>query len=307
MMQWDAEVGGGSWRKAVALWSLLGHACAFRPRGLGGRRGGGAMDRFVIRSGSGGGEKREVQWGLARGAGVDLLMSGGTGFGKRGWKLKGEEGSKLLWCAGDAPHRAKVLGLDLDGTVVTTVSGGSFAQNARDWKWFNEEVRGRLRRAFAEEGYKVVIFTNQGAMARSGEGAKAEQVKDRIDLVRAALGSDVPVTVLAAVGKEIKGKGPHRYRKPEPGMWQEFCDRLNGGVQIDMSASLYVGDAAGRAGDFADTDRKFADAVGLKFLTPEEFFVPQIEGAREDETVVADGPPAAKRAKAEVGQVNGDP
>jgi len=214
--------------------------------------------------------------------------------------LKGEDGSKLLWCGGDAPHRAKILGLDLDGTVVTTVSGGSFARDARDWKWFNGEVRARLRRAHEEEGYKVVIFTNQGAVARSGEGLKAEQVKDRIDLVRAALGSDVPVAVLAAVGKEVKGKGPHRYRKPRAGMWEEFRKVMNGGVAVDMGASLYVGDAAGRDGDFADTDKAFAAAAGLRFLTPEEFFL-----VKEEEVAVqveeVEEPPAAKRTKTGTG------
>ena len=37
----------------------------------------------------------------------------------------------------------------------------------------------------------------------------------------------------------------------------------------DIDASFYVGDAAGRSGDFAGTDRKFASNAGLKFFTPE--------------------------------------
>lgn len=36
-----------------------------------------------------------------------------------------------------------------------------------------------------------------------------------------------------------------------------------------MDASFYVGDAAGRSGDHAGTDRKFASNAGLRFFTPE--------------------------------------
>lgn len=37
----------------------------------------------------------------------------------------------------------------------------------------------------------------------------------------------------------------------------------------DKEKSFFVGDAAGRKGDHASTDRKFADNIGLPFHTPE--------------------------------------
>jgi bifunctional polynucleotide phosphatase/kinase len=37
----------------------------------------------------------------------------------------------------------------------------------------------------------------------------------------------------------------------------------------DKKDSYFVGDAAGRADDFASTDRKFALNVGIQFHTPE--------------------------------------
>jgi hypothetical protein len=40
-------------------------------------------------------------------------------------------------------------------------------------------------------------------------------------------------------------------------------------VRIDRAASFFVGDAAGRKGDFACTDRKWALNVGIAFQTPE--------------------------------------
>jgi bifunctional polynucleotide phosphatase/kinase len=43
-------------------------------------------------------------------------------------------------------------------------------------------------------------------------------------------------------------------------------------LDVDLENSFYVGDAAGRAGDHNDTDRKFAINAGLTFYTPEQYF-----------------------------------
>lgn len=61
-------------------------------------------------------------------------------------------------------------------------------------------------------------------------------------------------------------------RKPETGMWTFFTENCNDGVEVDKKASYYVGDAAGRKYDFADTDKMFAESVGLPFKVPEDVF-----------------------------------
>ena len=40
----------------------------------------------------------------------------------------------------------------------------------------------------------------------------------------------------------------------------------------DKKASVFVGDAAGRPGDHAVTDRQWAENVGIPFLTPEVIY-----------------------------------
>ena len=44
---------------------------------------------------------------------------------------------------------------------------------------------------------------------------------------------------------------------------------------MDLAASLFVGDAGGRKApkDYSDSDRKFAENIGVKFHTPEEYFL----------------------------------
>ena len=60
-------------------------------------------------------------------------------------------------------------------------------------------------------------------------------------------------------------------------MWSYFLE--NEEAKADMDKSFYCGDAAGwaatktRKKDFSNTDKLFALACGLKFMTPEEYFL----------------------------------
>ena len=58
-------------------------------------------------------------------------------------------------------------------------------------------------------------------------------------------------------------------------MWKYFEEHYNGGVKVDLTESLYVGDAAGRPNgwksgqkkDFSCSDRMFAANVGIGMLS----------------------------------------
>ncbi|EFJ42612.1 hypothetical protein VOLCADRAFT_121502, partial [Volvox carteri f. nagariensis] len=163
-----------------------------------------------------------------------------------GWSF--EPPSLLYKTYGDPRPNNKIAAVDLDGTMVNTKSGAQFPKDESDYKWFNKNTANAIR-AYHDSGYKVVIFTNQGGVKSAVTGKMAEKVKGRIDAVVKELG--IPVQVFAATLDD-------QNRKPNTGMWHFFCQRHNGGVQPDLSKSFYVGDAAGRPGDFADSDKAFA-------------------------------------------------
>ena len=70
-----------------------------------------------------------------------------------------------------------------------------------------------------------------------------------------------------------------KFRKPNKFMWDFLIDNLK--IDLDIENSFYVGDAAGRIKnwkpkmkrDFSCSDRKFAHNIGIKFFTPEEYFL----------------------------------
>ena len=72
----------------------------------------------------------------------------------------------------------------------------------------------------------------------------------------------LPCLLLAALDND-------HFRKPGVGFMtliQKYYPNF------DLNTSFFCGDAAGREGDFSDSDRQFAANASLPFLTPEEFF-----------------------------------
>ncbi|CAK7206598.1 DNA kinase/phosphatase Pnk1 [Sporothrix eucalyptigena] len=185
-----------------------------------------------------------------------------------------------------APKRRKVAAFDLDSTLITTASGKKHADGASDWKWWDPKVPKRLR-ALHDKGYAVIIFSNQGGLVLHPEAdtkkAKSKSSgKDRVAEYKqkcAAVLTDLglPVTLYAATGKD-------RFRKPRPGMWEEMVKDLGlAEKDVDLESSFFVGDAAGRVPylkngktvpkDFSCSDRNLAANVGVRFETPEEYFL----------------------------------
>lgn len=138
---------------------------------------------------------------------------------------------------------------------------------------WHDSVKPKLEE-FAQKGFKIIIFTNQAGV-ESGK-VTISDLQKKFKLIQEYLG--IPIIFLAATQSD-------KFRKPAVGMWELLKDRIFKGSKIDMGESFYCGDAAGRPAtatrkkDFTDTDIKFAANVGLKFYTPEQFFLGEKDAA----------------------------
>ena len=106
------------------------------------------------------------------------------------------------------------------------------------------------------------------------DGKRLTTFKAKATAVLTAL--DLPITLYAATR-------PDHYRKPRTGMWaQLLADHgLTAEGAVDLSLSYFIGDAGGRTAsgnrgankDFSSSDRDLAANIGIKYESPEEFFL----------------------------------
>ncbi|XP_024959936.1 polynucleotide 3'-phosphatase ZDP [Cynara cardunculus var. scolymus] len=161
----------------------------------------------------------------------------------------------------------KIAAFDFDGCLAKT---SVQRVGATAWSLMYASIPKKLQSLY-NDGYKLVIFTNESNIERwknkrqVAVDSKIGRLNSLIKLV------NVPIQVFIACGIS-KGKEEDPFRKPQPGMWRIMEQEFNSGIPIDMDQSFYVGDAAGRIDDHSDADKKFAEAIGLKFYLPEEYF-----------------------------------
>lgn len=136
---------------------------------------------------------------------------------------------------------------DVDWTLIKPKDGRKFPQNIEDWMWLRESVPETIRKYHAHD-YNIVFLTDQ---TKPWKVSMIENVIKDID---------VPITCLIAMNKA--------YHKQNPSF---FMDIIKTDV-IDKTTSFFVGDAAGREGDWSRNDIDIAAKIGVKFYTPEEIF-----------------------------------
>lgn len=175
----------------------------------------------------------------------------------------------LIYTPTDMQHTSKIASFDVDGTIIKTKSGKRFPTSTDDWVLNFSKIPLCLKELY-KDNFKIVFFTNQSGVGN--DSTKINDFKTKIETILKTL--SVPVQVFVALKKTI-------YRKPMLGMWHTLENCKNVGTKIDKNNSFYVGDAAGREDswapqkkkDHSSADRFFAINVGIKFYTPEEYFL----------------------------------
>lgn len=153
----------------------------------------------------------------------------------------------VIYNLNDAVHRPKMAAFDYDWTLVSPKDGKTFPVNIDDWQWLHPTVPDKVKQYY-NDGYMIVIFTNQS------KSWKHEQIQ----IVAKTI--EIPIFIVVATDKS-------KY-KPNPLLFNLFI----GDKEIDKENSFFVGDAIGRKSDFSDSDKIFAENIGIPCHSPETTF-----------------------------------
>lgn len=161
--------------------------------------------------------------------------------------------------------KCKIIGFDLDYTIIKPASGKKFSKDENDWKFMfksTDIVINKLQNIAndkdGEINYIIFILTNQNVKDTHKSFNKCKNVY--LNLLQKI--KNINLIMFGAMLDDYN-------RKPRLGSLS-YLSRL---VKFNKSEMLYVGDACGRKADFSDTDLKFALNAGCKFKTPESFFL----------------------------------
>lgn len=144
--------------------------------------------------------------------------------------------------------RSKVVGLDFDWTLVMPKDNKTFPKDVDDWQWLRASVPTTLKKYY-DEGYCLVIFSNQS------KGWKLTMIENVMKAI------DLPILAVVAYNKQDY--------KPNPNLFLNVVPFK----KVNTDNSFYVGDALGRKNDYSDSDKVFAENVGISIKCPEDVFL----------------------------------
>jgi bifunctional polynucleotide phosphatase/kinase len=148
--------------------------------------------------------------------------------------------------------RTKIAMIDYDGTLVNPKQGRRFPKNVADWQWTHESVPAVLRETY-DKGFMIVVCTQQS------KPWKLDQIRDVLEPL------NIPMYVSIALDKADYKPSTALFDAVVPAEKEKH-------KQWARDTSFMVGDALGRTGDWSDCDRAFAEALGVAWKSPEDFF-----------------------------------
>ncbi len=144
----------------------------------------------------------------------------------------------MLILEGGGITNEPLVAFDLDYTLIKPKSGRKFPKDASDWQFIVDP---------AKLPKKFVIFSNAGMKGHT------EEIKAKMEMIFSVTGRQWSYFAVS-----------ERARKPATMMFDAAKAR-------GLNIVKFIGDAAGRPGDFSNSDYQFAVNCGIEFQTPEEY------------------------------------
>lgn len=159
-------------------------------------------------------------------------------------------------------HNKTVLFIDLDNTLIKTISGKIFPENITDFR-IQLPVLDKIKEKLPNLNWFFVV-TNQGGIGK---------FVSEYDFDAKILGitSFCVNYLLCEIGDSIyctSNDSNNPLRKPNTGMLESMCDSWDVQNKQEM---LMIGDASGKEGDFSNSDKKCAENFGIDYIDVRDF------------------------------------
>lgn len=161
----------------------------------------------------------------------------------------------------------KVLFIDLDSTLIKTISGKTFPEDITDFR-IQLPVLDKIVEKLPNLK-NFLIVTNQGGLKSS----KAEwDFKDKLYAIEYFCGSylDTRLSNFSCPDSmycpSMDKTNP--YRKPNTAMLESLAEQWS--VE-SKEECIMIGDASGKPGDFSDSDKKCAENFGIDYIDVRDF------------------------------------
>ena len=156
----------------------------------------------------------------------------------------------------------KVLFIDLDSTLIKTISGKTFPEDITDFR-IQLPVLDKIKEKMPNLVCLFVV-TNQGGIGKF--------VSDHdFDTKISSITNFSAGYLLCDVGDYMycpSNDNNDPLRKPNVGMLEAMCE---GWCVSDKQEMLMIGDASGKPGDFSDSDKKCAENFGIDYIDVRDF------------------------------------
>lgn len=159
-------------------------------------------------------------------------------------------------------RQKQVLFIDLDGTIIETVSGKTFPIDVMDFK-IRKEVLDKIIDTFPSL-YYVEVVSNQGGIPGFVDEQDFVAKMRAIECFMQAYlrnHSARNIFVNSTYCPSTKDIG---FRKPNVGMLSSYS-------AWDKSKLVMIGDASGKEGDFSDSDKKCAENFSIDYIDVRDF------------------------------------
>lgn len=161
----------------------------------------------------------------------------------------------------------KVLFIDLDGTLIKTVSGKTFPEDITDFR-IQLPVLNKIVEKFPKLNY-LFIVTNQGGIGKFITKLDFERKLDYVQHFCESFLEERLANMYCCDSVYCDSMDKtNSYRKPNTGMLEMLAERWE---IPSEEVCIMIGDASGKPGDFSDSDKKCAENFSIDYMDVRDF------------------------------------